>query len=374
MRILHVIATLDPTSGGPAEACVRMAEAVAALGHEADIFTTDWRHGPNDAATIESTHRGVRIATFPVRVPRFWKRSPELRAALMREVGGYDLLHIHSLYLYHNLVAPMAARSFGKPYILRPHGLLDPYIWRHHRARKLVVELAFQNRAIRDAALLHYTSADERRISEPRALGTAGAVIPLGVDLPDRVMQVRQNPLRVLFLSRLHPKKGLDLLIPAFAELKRDFAGAELVVAGPDDGALEQAKALARKLGLGASVTFPGMLRGNAKARAFAEAGLFVLPSYSENFGIAVAEAMAACLPVAVSDQVNIHDDISQAGAGLVVPCAVAPLAAAMARVLRNPAEAVAMGRRGRALAERRYSWAAIGRELEATYEQLLAR
>lgn len=372
MRILHVIATLEAESGGPAKACLEMAAAVARLGHEVDIFTTDWRsRAPSDGATPVVYGHG-RLKTYPVTHPRIWKTSPGLKRALDVEAKNYDLLHVHSLYLFHNYAAAAAAERAGKPYIVRPHGLLDPYIWRRHRLRKSVMELAFQNRALARAAAIHYTSEDERRISEPHAQGAPGLVIPLGVHAPASQPAARPHPDRVLFLSRLHPKKGLDLLIPAFAALHRLRPGAELVVAGPDDGSLHATRALVASHGLDACVSFPGMLVGDAKDRAFAEAGLFVLPSYSENFGIAVAEAMAAGLPVIVSDQVNIHDDIAAARAGLVVPCDSDRLADAMARLLGDPDGAARMGRNGAALVASKYGWPAIGAQLAETYRRLI--
>lgn len=369
MRILHLIATLSGASGGPAAACIAMAEAVQARGHRADIFTTDWQADAEDAPLRSGS---VTISTFPVASPRFWKRSPQLATALRSCIQDYDLLHIHSLYLFHNMVGAKLARQAGKPYIVRPHGLLDPYIWRRHRLRKTLMEAAFQNAALSRAAAIHYTSADEMRISTPHACGGPGVVIPLGVDLPPAKASATKDPFRILFLSRLHPKKGLDLLIPAFAEAKARFAAASLVIAGPDDGALASSQRLVEKHRLQNCVSFPGMLRGAAKAGAFEEAGLFVLPSFSENFGIALAEAMAAGLPVITTDQVNIHDAVRECAAGIVTACKTSEIAVALSRLLGDPAMAKKMGENGRQLVAARYSWPAIGGELELLYRRLI--
>jgi len=372
MRILHLIATLGAESGGPAVACFKMAEAVIKRGHSVDIFTTDWRP-PRGQTDLGGVLQHGNVVTFPVEFPRFWKRSPAMAAALATRLVDYDLVHIHSLYLFHNMIGPAAARRTGKPYIVRPHGLLDPFIWRRHRFRKSLMEIAFQNRALREAAAVHYTSADEMRISQPHACGAPGVVIPLGVDLPPLSPAPARHTDRILFLSRLHAKKGLDLLIPAFAQVKERRPNAELVIAGPDDGALKPTRDLVAKHGLEASVFFPGMLGGDAKTRAFEQATLFVLPSYSENFGIALAEAMAAGLPVVTTDKVNIHDAVSGAGAGLVTPCNVQPIAEAMLRILSDPALADRLGRNGRELASTRYSWHAVGDQLETLYARLIA-
>lgn len=373
MRILHVIATLAADSGGPATACVEMAKAVARRGHQIDIFTTDWEAKQNGEAIRYCAENGT-LETFPVAFPRFWKYSPALGGALSDRAGSYDLLHVHSLYLFHNLAAAQAARRADRPYIARPHGLLDPYIRRRHRWRKQVMEWAFQDRALRQAAAIHYTSADEMRISSPYAGGAPGVVVPLGVPLPPLPGAAERRPHRILFLSRLHAKKGLDLLIPAFAAVRKQFPDAELVIAGPDDGALRPTRDLVARYGVEDAVRFPGMLRGAEKEAAFASAGLFVLPSYSENFGIALAEAMAASLPVVTTDQVNIHDAVTAAGAGIVVPCAVDPLADAMRAILSDRTRAETMGRNGRKLAADSYSWDAIGGQLEALYRDTIAR
>jgi glycosyltransferase involved in cell wall biosynthesis len=372
MRVLHVIATLDAASGGSATACMEMADALARRGHQVDIMTTDFGQAGRSVPAARSEPPACRVMTFPVATPRAWKRSPALAQALGRHIADYDLAVIHSLYLFHDMVASAEARRAGIPYVMAPHGLLDPYIRSRSRLKKIVMELAFQNRALRQAAAIHYTSNEELRISQANAQGAPGFVIPLGV-VPPHPVPGNRNPARLLFLSRLHEKKGLDLLIPAFAQVKARMPQAELVIAGPDDGALVQTRALVEHHGLRASVSFPGMLHGADKDRAFAEAGIFVLPSYSENFAVAMAEAMAAGLPVITTDKVNIHDAVLEANSGLVVSCNVAPLAEAMLRLLADRQLAVRMGDNGRKLAASRYDWDKIGAQWEEVCRKLVA-
>jgi len=373
MRILHVIATLDAASGGSAAACIEMADALARRGHRVDIMTTDF--SPTEPARLpqRSEPLACRILTFPVTFPRAWKYSPALAHALSERAREYDLLVIHSLHLFHNLAASRAARRAQRPYIVAPHGLLDPYIRNRSRLKKLPMDLLYQNRALREAAAVHYTSVEEKRISRPFAGDVPAIVIPLGVTLPD-LKPGERKAWRILFLSRLHEKKGLDLLIPAFAKVKTKIPDAELVVAGPDDGALGRTQALAARHGVADSVSFPGMLQGAAKDAAFAEASLFVLPSYSENFGIALAEAMAAGVPVVTTDKVNIHDDVRAANAGLVVSCDGEVLAEAMLKILSDRELASSMGRNGRQLAATRYNWDEIGAQWECACQEIIAR
>jgi glycosyltransferase involved in cell wall biosynthesis len=378
MNILHLIATLAPESGGPAQACLEMANAVAARGHSIAIYTTDF--GGALPATV-ARHPSVEIRTFPVQWPRAWKPSTPMAKAIAEEVERYDVVHLHSLYLFHDWVGGIMARRARVPYIVRPHGLLDPYIWQRHRLRKMVMEALFQTRVLNHASAIHYTSELEREISAPYAGPAPARVVPLGVsldaleDLPSPGSFTAKFPAVtgkriVLFLSRLHEKKGLDLLIPAFAAVRRGIPDLHLVIAGPDDGALERTRTAVREHGIEGDVTFTGMLKGEDKLAAFAAASIFTLPSYSENFGIAVVEAMAAGLPAIITDQVNIHRDIAGHGA-LVVPCRAQPLAQALADLAGDPVRAQAMGVEARATVRRLYDWPNVAASLERMYAEV---
>jgi glycosyltransferase involved in cell wall biosynthesis len=378
MNILHLIATLAPESGGPAQACLEMATAVAARGHQVSIFTTDYGAALEGRTPADET---VDIRVFPVQWPTDWKPSIPMAHFLVESMDNYDVIHLHSLYLFHDWVGGILAQRARIPYIVRPHGLLDPYIWEHHRPRKRLVEVLFQTRVLNHAAAIHYTSELEREISGPYAGTAPSRVVPLGVslknleNLPPPEVFHRQFPATagkriVLFFSRLHQKKGLDLLVPAFAAAHRVAPDLHLVIAGPDDGVLAATIERVAAHGIDAAVTFTGMRTGEDKLAAFGAASMFVLPSYSENFGIAVVEAMAAGLPCIVSDQVNIHRDISDQGA-IIVPCEVAPLARAIGELAADPVRARAMGVEAQATARRLYDWPNVAAALEKFYEEV---
>ena len=185
----------------------------------------------------------------------------------------------------------------------------------------------------------------------------------------NRFPALRGHPL-LLFLSRIDPKKGLELLLPAFAQLHAAFPEARLVIAGNgEEGYTETLQRMARALGVAEQVVWTGYLAGEEKLAALAAAEFFVLPSYSENFGIAVVEAMAAGLPVVISDQVGIHHEVSQAGAGRVVPCNSDALADALAELLGDEALRKAMGQRAQALATTHFSLATMAERLVGMYE-----
>jgi len=376
MRILHLIATLAPESGGTAQACLEMASVIAARGHQVSIYTTDWG-SPGRPLPAGST---VEIETFPVLWPRVWKPSIGLARTLRRDISTFDVVHLHSLYLFHDWIGGDLAHKSGVPYIVSPHGLLDPYIWRRSRARKRVMEITFQDRVLRRAAAIHYTSDLERDISAPYGQGAPPRVVPLGVrldgfeNLPPAEDFARRFPAAagrriVLFLSRVHEKKGLDLLIPAFAAARKSAPDLHLVIAGPDDGMLERARALARQHQVENEVTFTGMLIGTDKLAAFSAASMFVLPSYSENFGIAIVEAMAAGLPAIVSDQVNIHREIDGGGA-VVVPCEVGAVTRAIESLAADPVRLNQMAAEARDTARKLYDWRNVAVSLEDLYRE----
>ena len=382
MRILHVIGDLAPESGGPAKACVEMARALALRGHGVTIATTDYAPSGGRARPRIAPERGLSLEVHAAGFPRAWLASWPLKRALPRLVREADLVHIHSLYLFHSWAAGTLCRRLGVPYIVRPHGTLDPYIHRRHRWRKRVMELWFQDRVLRDAAAIHYTSLEERRLAEPYAQGAPGAVIPLGLDLADyaelppagsfraRYPEIGERQI-LLFLSRLNFKKGLDVLVEAARRSLAAGVDAHLVVAGPDGGMEAATRRWVASAGLESRTTFTGMLIGRDKLAAFRDAALFLLPSSSENFGIAVVEAMACGTPVIVSDRVNIWREIVEDGAGLAVPPHAEPFAAAAIRLLADAPARRAMGEAGRKAVARRYDWATIAAELERLYARL---
>jgi glycosyltransferase involved in cell wall biosynthesis len=380
LRILHVIGDLAPASGGPAKAGFEMARAIARRGHEVAIYSTDFGQPPD--APRDELRDGVRIRLFPVASPRIWLTSWALRRALIGDLPGFDLLHLHSLYLFHDWAAGGLARRLGKPYILRPHGTLDPYIVRRSRLKKAVFNLWFQNRLLKDASAIHYTAEEEMRLAAPYVYGAPGAVIPNGLDPADyarlpakgsfraRHPEIGERPI-LLFLGRINFKKGLDILADAVGRLKRDDL--HLVIAGPDGGYLAETRQFVAAAGLTGRTTFPGMLTGADKLAAFADAALFLLPSYSENFGIAVVEAMACGVPVLISDQVNIWREVVADGAGRAAPCDAEAFAAAIKEMLADPPALARMGAAGRESVARRYDWASIATRLEKVYAAVLA-
>jgi len=379
MKLLHVNADLARTTGGPAKAVIDMAMAVKPHGHDISIFATDY--GGATVALDEARAAGVDIRLFPVRFPKFWERSPELKRALAQTIPSCDLVVIHSLYMYHSWIAANICRRHNVPYIVRPHGTLDPYLYRRHRWRKRILEVLFQNRALREAAAIHYTSDDERRLAEPVAYNRSAEIVPLGLGESDyrplpapgtfraRFPELGQRTL-VLFLGRLNFKKGLDLLLPAVASAIAQGRDLHLVLAGQNDNMADTLAALIQTHNLSNRITFTGFLAGRDKLAAFADADMFVLPSYSENFAISVAEAMFCRVPVIVSDRVNICGDVARANAGRVVAPDIAELTEAILELSGDAALRRSLGAAGEALVREQYLHERVGQMLDSMYRR----
>ena len=382
MRLLHVIADLDRERGGPAQACFELASLMARRGHDVRILTSD--RGFPEALRDRRSPEGPAIEVYPLSPPRFWGTSWPLRRRLAEAIPEADVVHLHSLYLFHDWAAGAYCRRFAKPYIVRPHGTLDPYIHRRHRYRKAVMEALFQNRVLRGAVGLHYTTEEEMTLARPFAHNSRGWVVPNGIDLAEFAALPSREEFRalhprigarkvVLFFGRLNFKKGVDTTIAAFAAVARVRDDVFLVIAGPDGGLRTAAEQWVRDAAIGDRTLFTGMVSGPEKGLVLASSDIFLLPSLSENFGISVVEAAACGLPVVISDRVNLWRDVAEAEAGLVGPPTVEAFTKHLQFLLENPAAGAAMGRRGAELVRRRYTWEALGERYEAMYHEAAA-
>lgn len=391
MKILHVLETLSPRYGGPVGVVLHQAEAQQRAGHEVEIVTTnsDHSHGVYRESGWDTLAVGggrvfyAAVQFEPLRV------SLGLAAYLRRAITAFDIVHIHGLYRFPPTYAAYQARKQGVPYIIRPHGSLDPYLYDKSTVGSLrlkrVYERWFDLPNLHAADAIHYTAEEERERTAGIGLRAPSFVVPNGLDwhsyqvLPARgALRARwgldEEPV-VLFLGRLHFKKGLDRLISAFDVLRNRIPDAQLVIVGPEnDDYGKKVRGWVHERRLDAAVHFVGSLEGVDVIQAYVDADVFALPSYTENFGMAVAEAMACALPVVISDQVNIHAEVARAGAGLVTRCNAAEVAGALETLLCDPAHRRSMGEAGRRLVQDRYVWPAIVDALTKEYEGVIER
>ncbi|MGH1482694.1 MAG: glycosyltransferase [Geminicoccales bacterium] len=386
MRILHVIPTMSARYGGPAKACREMSAALADRGHQVTVFTTNYDgfggYVEPSVEPLSDRHQDVRIHTFPVDLPPdYFRISRPLAQALSAEIKNFDLVHVHSLYLFTTLAAGFYAKRHQVPMILRPHGTLDPYIYTRHRGRKLIVEKLYQNRLIKRADAIHYTTTEERKLSAPYTFNRPGFVVPLGLNMDDyrplpprgtfreRFPETRDKSI-LLFLSRINFKKGLDILAKAYGKIAKQRDDIHLVIAGPDNDAYKQeVETMLASAGVRERTTFTGMLVGDDKLAALRDADLFTLPSYTENFGIAVIEAMACGLPVVISDKVNIWREIKEGGGGEVEPLDPDRFAGRIVEMLADRDRLKSYGERGIETVSTLFDWPTIGQRLEQAYQ-----
>jgi glycosyltransferase involved in cell wall biosynthesis len=350
-----------------------MSRALLDAGTRVVLATTD-ADGPSRLPAPTGTlHRfeGVPTVFFARHGGEAFKYASGLAAWLRQQVRQFDIVHVHAVFSHASLAAGREARRAGVPYIVRPLGTLDPWSLGRKRWRKTLLMQAAGRSLLTGAAAMHYTTRDEQDRAESVLTLPQGVVVPLGIedalfDSPPRLSPERY----VLSLGRLHPKKGLDLLIGAFHDLVQAglSPGWSLIIAG--DGEPAHVRELRRLADAGAGralIRFPGWVTGDERTRLFRNASLFALASHQENFGLAVAEAMACGVPPVVSTGVNLAREIEAARAGWVVNPDRAALARVLAAVIRDERDRVDVGIRSRAFASR-FRWPAVARELQALY------
>lgn len=385
MRVVHVAATYLPAVryGGTIISVHGLCKALAARGHDVHVFTTSV-DGPVDskvplARPVELD--GVQVHYFRSRVLRklFW--SPPMARALAGTMSTFDVAHLHALFVWPAWAAARAARQAKVPYIVSPRGMLEKgLILRKSRGMKTIALAVAGRRMLEGAAGIHLTSA--REAAEADAFGfnlPPFLEVPNGVDLcsaplptaqlPPALAALLDGPPFVLFIGRISWKKGLDRLVSAMAGVPE----ARLVIAGNDDEGYQRTLAAqAAAAGVSDRLIFCGPVNAGEKAALLSHAHMLVLPSYSENFGNVVLEAMAAGRAVVVTPEVGVADLVRESGAGLVVGGSPSQLGSGLARLVRDPELREVMGTRGRAASER-YSWAAVAEQMESAYLSVLA-
>jgi len=387
MKILHVIPSISLEHGGPSVALATMARGLVERGVAVDIATTD-DDGPGGRLAVPLgvpvTRDGVTHIYFRKQT-ELYKASFGLRTWLERSVRDYDLIHVHALFSHSSVAAARQAFRQGVPYIVRPLGVLNR--WGMINRRRWLKAMSFrivERPLLRHAAAIHFTSRQEQAEASRLGLKTRPVVIPLGIDLrefaslPERTEFLERFPKLagrpiVLFLSRIDPKKGIELLLEAFSKIAERLPEPVLVIAGKGEADYAaRLRAKAARLIPDARIVWAGFLQDRDKLAAFSAADLFVLPSHSENFGVAAVEAMAAGLACVVSEHVAVAEEIAAAQAGAMVQCDVAELAQAIERLLVAPALRASYARNARRLTSECFSMDVMTQRLITVYEELI--
>lgn len=385
MKILQIVPSISLIYGGPSQMIRGLSAGLAAAGAEVTVLTTD-ANGDSGQAPLDVplgqpiTQEGYQVIHFACRPFRRYKFSIELLQWLHRHGRDYDIIHIHALFSPISSCSAWVARQIGVPYILRPLGTLDPADLQKKKQLKQLYAALLEGPNLKGSAAVHFTSRQEALTSERFGATTQDWIYPLGVQLPQPQGNPREQynltepwPI-LLFMSRIDPKKGLDLLIPSLEKLALETPFYFVLAGGnPQDPVYETTirDRLTNSI-LADRTRALGFVSGGEKTALLATADLFVLPSYYENFGIAVAEAMHVGTPVLISDQVHIHQDITDSQSGWVCPCDPQALTQTLRQALSSPADRTTRAAHARTYAHTHYNWSTIAPQLLTAYQSLL--
>jgi glycosyltransferase involved in cell wall biosynthesis len=318
MRILHIIHSVDPAGGGPVEGVIRQCQAMPDCACE--VVTLD----PPDAPFLKDFPLPIHalgVRAHKMRLSRFGY-TPLLIPWLKAHAGDYDIAVVNGLWNYASAGSSRVLPRLDLPYVVYPHGMMDPWFRRAYPVKhwlKQIFWALFDGRLMANARAALFTCEEEMILARGQFRGHPyrERVARYGAaDAPDEAGPPLIDRPYLLFLGRIHPKKGCDLLIRAYANVAPDI---DLVIAGPDQVSwMAELKVLADRLGVGGRVHWPGMLTGPAKWGALGGAEAFILPSHQESFGVAVGEALACSTPVLITDKVNVWREVKSSGAGLV--------------------------------------------------------
>lgn len=389
IQLLRLIRSLNPSGGGPMEGVRQINPHLAALGVATTVASLD----PPESPWLKDQPFEA-IGLGPVATGYGYRRGlPSRIRALAQQ---HDAVIIHGTWQYHAFATWRALQGSGIPYFVYTHGMLDPWFKRTYPLKHLKKWAYWpwaDYRVLRDAQAVLFTTEEERLLARQSfwlykanelVVGYGTSAPPADVEHQRQAFLQRFPQLRgqriLLFLSRIHPKKGVDMLVEAFAAVSQADPRLQLVIAGPDQVGWQDAlQQRATELGIAERITWPGMLSGELKWGAFRCAELFCLPSHQENFGIVVAEALACGLPVAIAEPVNIAAEVKNAGAGLVQADTVTGTTEALMQWLAiAPEHQQRMGVRGEQLFREQFDFASVARNLllvlEAAIQQQSVR
>lgn len=388
MRILVTAHSIAPSSGGLRVGVLGICKGLIKRGHQVTLVTTnaDGKGVFDVPLGVPTLLEGVEVYFFSTQLLLFGNAiSISLARALKLLVRHADIVLIHSLYQFISTVAAHYCRRYSVPYVLRPHGSLDPFlVYRRRWILKWCYLRLFEERNFRFAATVQYSSKMEEAMTGRFLTSQINSlIIPEGIDLKDFATLPSRGTFRarypemanktlILFLGRFHQKKGLELLINAFALVANRCPIAHLVLAGSgDQDYIKHITQSLNDIGLDIRSTITGQLNDDEKLAALADADLFALPSHGENFGLAVVEAMACGLPVLISDKVGIWQDVAKFEAGIVTQCDSSKIADAMEKLVNDPGLRIKLGLNGKKLVEAQFNIDRMAERMEIEYQSL---
>lgn len=384
MRVLHVIPSVAPCRGGPSKAVIEMVSALRRAGINAEIATTN-DDGPNKLSvdTSELTeHQGVPVRffnriSFPIPALREFSYAPGFGSWLKHNIRDYDIIHVHAIFSYCSTRAMQLARKYNVPYVVRPIGQLERWSLQQSKGRKQWYLDWIERKNIANAGFVQFTAAAERQQAQEVIHTMKSEVIPLGLEMPMEVRGAREKLIArlklkrerpvVLFLSRLHRKKGLEILLESIAELAQ--LRIQLIIAGDGDpDYIQHLENLAKSLKINEDCHFIGFVKGSEKALLLQGADLFALTSFSENFGIAALEALAAGTPTLLSTEVALSRTVAEHDLGYVTELEVNDIARHLSEALTDLEALQDMGSAARDYVEQNFQWSHVVQQLIRNY------
>ena len=372
-RWIEVVSHTDPKYGGLSAAVPKLGRHIGSNGGF-DISLAAFT-APNEHFA-PTGYAPEQLCYWPVsRKP--WLQDKDLRNSFKEQIRYADGVHIHGIWEQSTAIAARTARALGVPYILSAHGMLEPWALRNKRLKKLIYAHLMERKNISRATCLHALTHAEADHFIRFGARSPIAVIPNGVDIPalkspslflSQFPSIKDKRI-ILFLGRLHPKKGLDLLLQAWAQISKLHSNTHLVLAGPNsEGTEAKLRKFVDEHGLQTTVLFTGMLREHLKWSALAAAECFVLPSYSEGLSVSVLEAMGMGLPVLITEPCNMPE-VARHGTGWQIQPEVHALTVALTEILSNsPSKNLEIGARGAALIQSRYTWDTVASQMAEVY------
>ena len=385
MKILIVIPALGIVYGGPSKIVVEMAQALGSHGVSVDIVATNADGFKKVNAPIQTWiyEKYYRVQYFPYADWSDYKVSFALTKWLFLNVGNYDLVHTNAIFSYPVLPAHWACQLHQVPYIMTPHGMLEPWALAYKAWKKRLYYVLVEKTALQNANAIQITGSPEANSVKSLDIETPLTFVPNGIHCQDfetlpnpeifyKKFPDTRNKTLIIFLGRLDPKKGLDLLATAFAKVHTQFPQTHLIIAGPDNIVfLPTTQGYFAQAGCLDAVTFTGMLTGTLKYAALAAASLYVAPSYSEGFSVSVLEGMASGLPCVITTGCNFPEAI-EAQAAYAVNIDADEVANTLIQCLKNPQQAKAIGDRARKLVFEQYTWESIATKMIQVYTAIL--
>lgn len=386
MQIFHIVQSLDPESGGPPVVVTRLASAQASLGHKVTIISYD---DPANRQQLEAPYNEisgfekVEIILAKSGAYRFPFWDPYLFDLLASKTDSETIFHLHGVWDAILLLASSFARRKHIPYMIAPHGMLDSWSLATKKWKKKLALALFYRAMLKNAGSIHVLNTNERTQVDRLGLNVKTEIIPNGVNLEELQIPSANvsSPHRtngdykpyILFLGRLHYKKGLDYLAVSFSNLAKRYSDIDLVVAGPDYGERESFEKLVAKFGIEDRVHLIGPVQGSRKIEILTSATCFCLPSRSEGFSVAILEALACGVPVVISESCYFPE-VEHAGAGSVVKLDANEIGDALFELVTNNAKLDSSAEAARKLVANHYTWPILTQKTLACYHEILSR